>query len=94
VKVNDYTTADGNYAPPAWHLLGTCRMGVDPSESVTNQWGQTWDVPNLYIMDGSLLPTGAAVNPTSTIGALALRNATHLGDTFAEARRATRAAAS
>jgi 2-methyl-1,2-propanediol dehydrogenase len=94
VKVNDYTTADGNYAPPAWHLLGTCRMGVDPSESVTNQWGQTWDVPNLYIMDGSLLPTGAAVNPTSTIGALALRNATHLGDTFAEARRATRTAAS
>ena len=94
VKVNDYTAPEVGYAPPAWHLLGTCRLGTDPRESVTNQWGQTWDVPNLYIMDGSLLPTGAPVNPTSTIGALALRCAGRLRDTFGEARRATRTAAS
>ncbi|MEA2531916.1 MAG: 2-methyl,2-propanediol dehydrogenase, partial [Thermomicrobiales bacterium] len=50
------------------------------------QWGQTWDVPNLYLMDGSLLPTGGAVNPTSTIGAVVLRAASHLRDRFAEAR--------
>ena len=61
-------------------------MGSDPRDSVVNQWGQTWDVPNLYIMDGSVLPTGGAVNPTSTIGAVALRNAAHLRDRFAEAR--------
>ncbi len=86
VKVNRWTDAQGNYRPPAWHLLGTCRMGTDPRTSVTNQWGQTWEVPNLYIMDGSLLPTGGAVNPTSTIGAVVLRAATHLRDRFAEAR--------
>ena len=90
VKVNDYTLPGKGYAPPAWHLLGTCRLGSDPADSVTNQWGQTWDVPNLYIVDGSLLPTGAAVNPTSTIGALALRAATHVRDTFAEARQAAK----
>lgn len=86
VKVNRWTDASGRYQPPAWHLLGTCRMGTDPRDSVTNQWGQSWDVPNLYIMDGSLLPTGGAVNPTSTIGAVVLRAASHLRDRFAEAR--------
>jgi choline dehydrogenase-like flavoprotein len=90
VKVNRYTHPERGYAPPAWHLLGTCRMGTDPAESVTNQWGQTWDVPNLYVMDGSLLPTGGAVNPTSTIGAVALRAANHLRDRFAEARTETK----
>ncbi len=93
VKVNRWTRGDGRYAPPAWHLLGTCRMGTDPETSVANQWGQTWEVPNLYVMDGSLLPTGGAVNPTSTIAALALRNASHLRDTFAEARMARRTTA-
>jgi 2-methyl-1,2-propanediol dehydrogenase len=86
VKVNRWTVPGRGYAPPAWHLLGTCRMGIDPETSVTNEWGQTWDVPNLYIMDGSLLPTGGAVNPTSTIGAVVLRAATHLRDRFADAR--------
>ena len=58
---------------PAWHLLGTCRMGSDPATSVTDADHQTWDVPNLYICDGSSFVTGGSVNPTSTIGALALR---------------------
>lgn len=86
VKVNPYTPPGRGYTPPAWHLLGTCRLGSDPRDSVVNQWGQSWDVPNLYVLDGSVLPTGGAVNPTSTIGALALRNASHLRDRFAEAR--------
>ena len=58
---------------PGWHLLGTCRMGDDPASSVTDAEHQAWDVPNLYICDGSSFVTGGAVNPTSTIGALALR---------------------
>ncbi len=90
VKVNAFTNADGIYSPPAWHLLGTCRLGTDPGASVVNQWQQAWDVPNLFIMDGSVLPTGAAVNPTSTIGAMTLRAASHLRDHFGEVRRATR----
>ena len=58
---------------PGWHLLGTCRMGDDPATSVVDADHQAWDVPNLYICDGSSFVTGGAVNPTSTIGALALR---------------------
>jgi choline dehydrogenase-like flavoprotein len=58
---------------PAWHLLGTCRMGDDPATSVTDADHRAWDVPNLYICDGSSFVTGGSVNPTSTIGALALR---------------------
>ncbi len=91
-RVNDLTNASGEYTPPAWHLMGTCRMGTDPEASVVNQWHQSWDVPNLYIIDGSVLPTGGAVNPTSTIGALAMRAAADLRDTFADARAGVRAA--
>ena len=65
---------DGVTVPnPAWHLLGTARMGADPASSVVNADHQAWDVPNLYICDGSSFVTGGSVNPTSTIGALALR---------------------
>jgi choline dehydrogenase-like flavoprotein len=55
-----------------WHLMGTARMGVDPSKSVTNEWGRCHDVRNLFIIDGSIFVTSAAVNPTSTIQAIAL----------------------
>ena len=60
------------------HLLGTARMGTDPGTSVVNEWGRAHDVPGLYIADGSVFVTGGAVNPTSTITALAHRLATHL----------------
>ena len=86
IKVNRWTVPERGYAPPAWHLLGTCRLGTDPDDSVVNQWGQAWDTPNLYLMDGSVLPTGGAVNPSTTIAALTLRNASHLRDRFATAR--------
>jgi choline dehydrogenase-like flavoprotein len=55
-----------------WHNLGTARMGADPSTSVVNEWGRSHDVKNLFVIDGSLFVTSAAVNPTSTIQALAL----------------------
>lgn len=88
--VQAFKTPTRNYQPPAWHLMGTCRMGTDPETSVTNKWHQAWDVPNLYICDGSSLITGGPVNPTSTIGALAVRCGHHLRDNFADLRRATR----
>jgi choline dehydrogenase-like flavoprotein len=66
-------------------------MGADAETSVINRWHQAWDVPNLYIVDGSALTTGGVVNPTNTICALALRAAEHLRDNFAELRRAGRA---
>jgi choline dehydrogenase-like flavoprotein len=55
-----------------WHLLGTARMGNDPGTSVVNPFGRCHDVRNLFIIDGSIFVTAAAVNPTSTIQALAL----------------------
>ena len=55
-----------------WHLMGTARMGTNPAHSVTNKYGQSHDVKNLFIVDGSLFVTSGAVNPTSTIQALAL----------------------
>ncbi len=57
------------------HLMGTCRMGTDPERSVTDADGRCWDIPNLWVCDGSLFPTGGAVNPSLTIQALACRAA-------------------
>jgi len=61
-----------------WHLLSTARMGRDPATSVTNARGRCHAVPNLLVADGSLFPTVGAVNPASTIGALALKIADDL----------------
>jgi choline dehydrogenase-like flavoprotein len=58
-----------------WHLLGTAVMGDDPSSSVVDRWGQSHDVPNLWIFDGSTWPTSSGMNPTATIAAFALRGA-------------------
>jgi choline dehydrogenase-like flavoprotein len=55
-----------------WHLMGTARMGSDPTRSVVNEWGRSHDVKNLFIVDGSIFVTSAGVNPTSTIQALTL----------------------
>lgn len=93
VAIVDYVGADGRYRPPAWHLLGTCRMGDDPKTSVVNRWHRAWEVPNLYVVDGSVMPTGGAVNPTPTVCAMALRAAEHLRDHFADAARTERASA-
>ncbi len=56
------------------HEVGAARMGDKPSNSVTNQYGQTWEVKNLFLMDGATLPSNPDKNPTLTILALAWRN--------------------
>ena len=58
-----------------WHLMGTAKMGDDPAASVVDKWGTAHDADNLFIVDGSVFVTAAAVNPTPTIQALALRTA-------------------
>lgn len=55
------------------HIMGTCRMGDNPQHSVVNVDGRSWDIPNLWICDGSLFPTCGGVNPSLTIQALACR---------------------
>jgi len=57
------------------HLLGTCRMGRDPGDSVVDGDCRAHDVPNLFICDGSVFPSGTAVNPSLTIEAIAARTA-------------------
>jgi choline dehydrogenase-like flavoprotein len=59
------------------HNLGTCRMGDDASRSVIDKWCRSHEVPNLWIVDGSFMPTGAGYNPTLTILANAYRVADH-----------------
>ncbi|MEZ5759481.1 MAG: GMC family oxidoreductase [Emcibacteraceae bacterium] len=60
------------------HEVGTTRMGDNPKTSVTNKWGQTWDVENLYIMDGGVFASNPHKNCTITILTLAMKNATEL----------------
>lgn len=62
------------------HLLGTCRMGHDPADSVVNADCRAHDVPNLFICDGSVYPNSTAVNPSLTIQALAARTADRITD--------------
>lgn len=70
--------------PPGWseHECGTCGMGKDPKTSVTNSFGQTHDIKNLFIADGGLFTQASEKSPTVTIMALALRGAGYLADEF------------
>ena len=68
---------------PSTHNLGTNRMSEDPTKGVVNKWGQSHDIANLFISDGSQFTTGAAENPTLTIVALAIRQADHIAKEIA-----------
>jgi gluconate 2-dehydrogenase alpha chain len=61
-------------APGAHHEGGT-RMGSDPKTSVVNRYGQSWDVPNLFVVGSSTFPSMSGFNPTLTIQALAFMSA-------------------
>ena len=63
---------------PSTHNLGPNRMSAKARDGVVNKHGQTWDVKNLFISDGSQFTTGAAENPTLTIVALAMRQAEYI----------------
>ncbi len=62
----------------ASHNMGVARMGKDPNSSVTNSWGQSHDIDNLFVSDGSLFPSAGSANPTLTIIALVLRQAEYI----------------
>jgi gluconate 2-dehydrogenase alpha chain len=64
----------GPGAPGAHHEGGT-RMGSDPKTSVVNRYGQSWDVPNLFVVGSSTFPSMSGFNPTLTIQALAYMSA-------------------
>ena len=62
------------------HELGTCRMGANRKTSVLNQWNQTHDIKNLFVVDGSSFVSGGPQNPTLTIMALAMRASDYMAD--------------
>ena len=65
---------------PGWgiHEVGMARMGHDPKKSVLNQFQQSHDIANLFVMDGAGFTSTACQNPTLTIMALAVRSCDHL----------------
>ncbi len=66
----------------AIHELGTARMGNDPKTSVTDQWCQLHDVPNIFMMDGACFTSSGCQNPTFTMMAMAIRACDHLVGRF------------
>ncbi|MGH7906149.1 MAG: GMC family oxidoreductase [Candidatus Binataceae bacterium] len=60
------------------HLVGAARMGDDPAASVVDKYGRTHDIANLFICDGSIMPTQGSANPGLTVQALAARTADYL----------------
>ncbi len=71
-------------ADAGFHLMGTARMGDDRETSVLDSWCEAHDTPGLFVIDGSSFVTGAAVNPTNTLQALALRAADRIRETRRE----------
>jgi gluconate 2-dehydrogenase alpha chain len=67
------TTVNGPLLIPPWnnHETGGCRMGTDPTKSVVNQYLQSWELPNMFVVSGAVFPTFFGYNPTNTIEALA-----------------------
>jgi choline dehydrogenase-like flavoprotein len=60
------------------HPLGSCRIAASPDDGVVDSWRQVYDVDDLYLADGSVVPSSLGVNPQVTIMAMAERIAGHL----------------
>ena len=69
---------------PGWslHETGTCRMGNDAKHFVTNRFGQTHDVPNLYVCDASVFPSPTDKTTTLSILTFTLRTCEHMLENF------------
>lgn len=64
----------------SFHLMGSARMGSSPATSAARPTGETWEVENLVVADGSAFPTASGVNPMVTIEAVAHLNARRLAE--------------
>lgn len=60
------------------HVSGTCRMGLDPEQSVVDAAQRCHDIDNLYVADASVFPTSGGINPSLTVAAMALRVANRI----------------
>jgi choline dehydrogenase-like flavoprotein len=75
-----------------FHLLSSCRIGNGPESSACGPEGETWEVRDLVVCDGSAFPTASGVNPNMTIQALSRLNATRLAERLGAKAPATQAA--
>jgi choline dehydrogenase-like flavoprotein len=64
----------------SFHIMGSARMGGSPTTSACDPNAQTWDVRDLYVLDGSAFPTASGVNPQISIQAIAHMGARALAD--------------
>ena len=82
-EIYEAVGATQTYATPPYpstHNLGTNRMSEKARDGVVNRWGQSHDIDNLFVSDGSQFTTGASENPTLTIVSLAIRQADYIAD--------------
>ena len=77
-KLREMKLSAGDFEVTAYHPLGTCRMGVDPTRSCVGPDGEAHDTEGLFVADGSAIPSSLGVNPQLTIMALASRTAEHI----------------
>lgn len=71
------------------HPLGGCIMGESAETGVVNEFGEVWNYPNLYVADGSIIPTALSINPSATICALSERIADHIVKGYSLNKRVT-----
>lgn len=80
IWTEDPETAEPNSPGNGIHEMGTARMGRDPKTSVLNSFNQSWDVPNLFVTDGSFMTSGGCQNPSLTYMAFSARAAHHAAE--------------
>ena len=80
IETEDPETAEPATPGIGIHEMGTARMGHDPNTSVLNKWNQAWDIPNLFITDGSFMASGGCQNPSLSYMAFSARAANHAAE--------------
>jgi choline dehydrogenase-like flavoprotein len=80
IQTDDPETVEPNSPGNGIHEMGTARMGRDAATSVLNGFNQSWDVPNLFITDGSFMASGGCQNPSLTYMAFSARAAHHAAE--------------
>jgi choline dehydrogenase-like flavoprotein len=66
-------------ARDGFHQIGTTRMAADPGQGVTDSYGRVFGTSNLFVCSSSVFPTSGQANPTLTLLAFAIRQASHIG---------------
>ncbi|MEL6825532.1 MAG: GMC family oxidoreductase [Pseudomonadota bacterium] len=84
IRVADPETAKPTPPGMGIHEMGTARMGRDPTTSVLNAWNQSWDIPNLFVTDGSFMTSGGCQNPSLSYMAFSARAADHAAELMKE----------